>query len=180
VTTASGESRVRVTWGRIRWALRQRFVLDTAQFPELDLGDDLKLRWYARTVRGRWVPVSVADAVQLAGDHEGMVVLRTRQAVERGEAGPDVVLGLDLIEPAMVMAARRLLAGMGDNLRVAREHADELLHYVAHPPTGDGSDPVFAEVVYELHRKIGEAAALATSYRDTLEGARSVLDNPAP
>jgi hypothetical protein len=173
----SGRS-VRVTWDRIRWALRRRFVLDGSQLPELDEGDDRKLRWHARTRRGRWVPVSVPDAVQLAGDHEGMVVLRTRQAVERGEAGRDVKVGLELIEPAMVMAARRYLAAMGEHLGVARAYADELMHLVPHPPAGDGSDPVFAEVVYELHRQIGKTAALAASQRDLLEGARSVLDNP--
>jgi hypothetical protein len=170
--------RARATWGRIRWAFRQRFVLDRSQLPELDLGNDRKLRWYARTRRGRWVAVSVADAIQLAGTHEGMVILRTRQAVERGEAGPDVMIVLDAIEPAIVQAARLLLASMGDDLRSARESAEALMHYVPHPPTGDESDPTFAKVVYELHRQIDRAATLASSYRDTLDGARSVLDPP--
>jgi len=169
------------TKGRIRWALRRRLVLDRSQLPELIEGKDRKLHWYARTMRGRRVPVSVADAVELAGDeHAGMIVLRTRQAVERGHVGEDVVIGLEAIEPAMVATARRVLASMGGDLRSARQRAEALMHLATHPPKGDGSDPVFAEVVYELHRKIGEVAALASSYRDTLEGARSVLDPPPP
>jgi hypothetical protein len=171
--------RVRVAWGRIRWALRRRLVLDGSQLPELAEGQDRKLHWYARTMRGRRVPVSIADAVDHAGDeHAGMIVLRTRQAVERGEAGRDVVVGLDLIEPAMVATARRMLAAMSDDLRAARQRAEALMHLAPHPPTGDGGDPVFAEVVYELHRQIDRAETLATSYRDLLDGARSVLDNP--
>jgi hypothetical protein len=169
---------VRVTWDRIRWMLRQRFVLDGSQLPKLDEGDDRKLRWYARTRRGRWMPVSVADAIELADEHASMVVLRSRLAVERGEAARDVAVGLELIEPALGMAARRLLDAMADHLAAARVCAEELMPYVAHTSTDARSDPLFAEVVHELHREIGEVAAFAASYRERLDSARSAHDDP--
>ncbi len=159
----------------VRWKARVARI-DRSVLPELAEGRDRKLRWYARSKLGGSLPVSVPEAVEMAGDHGAEILRQSRHAVARGEAGADVVIGLARLEAWLVDRARADLGAISAAVEGVSRQAEHLCQLAGYAPAG--GDPSYSEAVHELRRQLGNVAAFASSYRGQLDGAASLFGNP--